>query len=164
MVQTGRDVLSIKFHASADVFRQANGGSSEVGMYNIRRGWPSNGALDEVFEPAPGQVVTDGMVVTLTGGKASPATFDAAAAPTDPPAAFVIGVDPLSGRRTGLLSACVIELDAAHYETGVYVANDLLTAKAGKFAKAAAGEKILARVLAFDPTSNRMRVLWHAAN
>lgn len=133
-------------------------------MYTIRRGWPSNGALDEIFEDAPGQVTTDGMVVTLTDGKAAPASFDAAAAPTDPPAAFVIGIDPLSGKRTGLLSACVIEMDATHYATGVYAANDLLTAKEGKFAKAAAGEKTLARVLSFDPTANRMRVLWYAAN
>ena len=57
----------------------------------------------------------------------------------------------------------VIEVDNAHYAADTYAANDALTAKDGKFAKASAGEKVLGRVLQYDATSGLMRVMWHEA-
>lgn len=134
-------------------------------MYHIRRGWPADGAIDEICDVAAGQTVTEGMIATLDNGKLSPATFSSAASPADPPAGFVIGVEPLSGKRIALLSGCVIDMDEAHYVAGSYAPNDRLTAADGRFAKVSAvGEKALARVLTFDPLTKLLRALWFAAN
>lgn len=134
-------------------------------MYHIRRGWPADGAIDEVAEAATGQTVTEGMIVAFENGKLSPATFSGAAAPTDPVAGFVIGVEPLSGKLIALLSACVIEMDEMHYTAASYQANALLTAAGGKFTNvSSAGEKPVAKVLRFDPTSKILRALWFAGN
>ena len=51
-------------------------------MYNVRKGWPSNAAIDEVLKADTGATITDGMIVTVTDGKIAPANFTAAAAAT----------------------------------------------------------------------------------
>lgn len=132
-------------------------------MYNVRKGWPSNAAIDEVLKADTGATITDGMIVTVTDGKIVPANFTAAAAATDPMCAFVIGYEKVRGTYTGLMHQIVIEVDKDHYTADTYAANDQLTAKDGKFAKAAAGEKVLGRVLKYDATSGLMRVMWHEA-
>lgn len=133
-------------------------------MYQIRRGWPSNAALDEIFEAATGQTIADGMIVTLTAGKATPATYAAAAAVTDPVPAFVIGLEKVKGKITGLLSQCIIEVDAQHYASASYASGDMLTANNGKFSKVTAtGEKAIARVLSMDASTGIMRLLWFAS-
>lgn len=135
-------------------------------MYQIRKGWPSNGAIDEVLTPATGEVlgetVKEGMVVTVVDRKAAPANFTAAAADSDPMCAFTIGIEHVRDTLTGLMSQCVIEVDAEHYEAGTYAPGDALTAKNGKFA-AAGSSKVLGRVLSFDATSGLMRLMWHEA-
>lgn len=132
-------------------------------MYNVRKGWPSNAAIDEVLKADTGAEVTDGMIVTVTDGKIKPANFTAAAQATDPMCAFVISHEKVRGTYTGLMHQIVIEVDNAHYAADTYAANDALTAKDGKFAKASAGEKVLGRVLKYDATSGLMRVMWHEA-
>lgn len=124
-------------------------------MYNVRKGWPSNAAIDEVLKADTGAVISDGMI--------KPASFTAAAQATDPMCAFVIGHEKVRGTYTGLMHQIVIEVDNAHYAADTYAANDALTAKDGKFAKASAGEKVLGRVLQYDATSGLMRVMWHEA-
>jgi len=131
-------------------------------MYDIRKGWPSNGAIDEVLTAATGQTVTEGMIVTVEGGKATPANFTGGAADTDPMCAFIIGVEKVRGTLTGLMSQCVIEVDKDHYEADTYAANDILTAKNGKFAKAG-GSKAIGRILSHDNTTGIMRVMWFEA-
>ena len=37
-------------------------------MYNVRKGWPSNAAIDEVLKADTGATITDGMIVTVTDG------------------------------------------------------------------------------------------------
>lgn len=132
-------------------------------MYNVRKGWPSNAAIDEVLKADTGAVISDGMIVTVTDGKIKPASFTAAAQATDPMCAFVIGHEKVRGTYTGLMHQIVIEVDNAHYAADTYAANDALTAKDGKFAKASAGEKVLGRILQYDATSGLMRVMWHEA-
>lgn len=124
-------------------------------MYNVRKGWPSNAAIDEVLKADTGAVISD--------GKIKPASFTAAAQATDPMCAFVIGHEKVRGTYTGLMHQIVIEVDNAHYAADTYAANDALTAKDGKFAKASAGEKVLGRILQYDATSGLMRVMWHEA-
>jgi hypothetical protein len=131
-------------------------------MYDIRKGWPSNGAIDEVLTAASGQDIKDGMIVTVANGQASTANFTAAASASDPMVAFVIGYEKVKGTYTGLMSQCIIEVDADHYDAGSYAAGDALTAKNGKFA-AAGSSKVVGRVLKFDAASGLMRLMWHEA-
>lgn len=133
-------------------------------MYNIRKGWPSNAAIDEVLMADTGATVTDGMIVTVTDGKIAPANFTVAEVATDPMCAFIIGHEQVRGTYTGLMHQIVIEIDKDHYAADSYAANDRLTAKDGKFAKVTGtGEKVLGRVLKYDAASGLMRVMWHEA-
>ena len=43
-------------------------------MYNVRKGWPSNAAIDEVLKADTGAVISDGMIVIVTDGN-MPADF-----------------------------------------------------------------------------------------
>lgn len=130
-------------------------------MYDIRKGWPADAAVDEVLRAASGETIEDGMIVTVANGEASKANFTGAAAATDPMCAFIIGKEDVRGTFTGIMSQCIIEVDADHYAAGTYAAGDALTAKDGKFA-AAGSSKVLGRVLSMDP-SGLMRLMWHEA-
>ena len=44
-------------------------------MYNVRKGWPSNAAIDEVLKADTGAVISDGMIVTVTDGKIASVTY-----------------------------------------------------------------------------------------
>ena len=129
-------------------------------MYDIRKGWPADAAVDEVLVAAPNETITDGMIVTVADGKASKANFTGAAADTDPMCAFIIGYEYVKGTFTGMMSQCIIEVDAQHYAAGTYAAGDYLTAKDGKFAPAGTS-KALGRVLKFE--SGIMRLMWFEA-
>lgn len=126
--------------------------------YDIRKGWPAESAVDEIFVADTGQELTDGMIVTVTGGKASVANFTAAAAASDPMVAFIIGVERVKKNFTGIMSQCIIEVDAEHYAAGTYNPGDLLTAKNGKFALAGSS-KVIGRVMSMD-SSGLMRLMW----
>ena len=128
-------------------------------MYDIRKGWPSNGAIDEVLAAAPGETVTDGMIVSVTDLKAKPADFSSG---RDGIPAFIIGKEDVRGTFTGIMSQCVIEVDAEHYVAGSYAAGDHVTAQGGKFA-AGTEANAVGRVLSFDAVSGRLRVLWFEA-
>ena len=106
-------------------------------MYNIRKGWPCDGALDETLVPAAPKTITNGMLAAInTSGKLEKANLTAAAAATDPIIGIVIGVDKMSGKCALLMSDCIIEMDSEHFATDTYTPNMSLTAKDGKFAKA----------------------------
>lgn len=128
--------------------------------YQIRKGWPAEAAIDEIMVADDGEEITPGMVVTVEGGKCKVANFTGAASDSDPMPAFVIAGEKVRGTFTGIMSQCVIEVDADHYEAGAYNPGDALTAKAGKFA-AAGSSKALGRVMNFDAASGIMRLMWH---
>lgn len=130
--------------------------------YDIRKGWPSQAAVDESFKADKGQDIKQGMIVTVADGLARVANFTGAAAPTDPMCAFVFGHEDLTKSFTGLMSQGVIEVDADFYEAGTYHAGDPLTAKNGKFAPAGSS-KVLGRVLSFDAGTTHLRIMWHEA-
>ncbi len=131
-------------------------------MYDIRKGWPSDGAIDEVLKAESGQTIEDGMIVTVADGKASKANFTGAASANDPMVAFIIGYEQVKGTFTGIMSQCIIEVDADHYDAGSYAPGDALTAKDGKFS-AAGSSKVVGRVLKFDAASGILRLMWHEA-
>lgn len=125
-------------------------------MYQIRKGWPSNGAIDEVFQADAGEELAEGMIVAVKQHKAEVASSadDSAAL------AFVIGHEQARNTWTGLMSQCVIECDAAHYvDTDTYTAGDKVTVSNGKFALAGSSAAAVGRVLAFDDPM--LRVLWY---
>ena len=53
-------------------------------------------------------------------------------------------------------------MDSDYFDAGTYAAGDLLTAKNGKFS-AAGTSKVIGRVLNYDATNGRMRLMWFAA-
>lgn len=131
-------------------------------MYQIRKGWPAEAAIDEVLLAKDGASIEDGMIVSLKEGKAVPANYTDAAQASDPLAAFVIGKEGVAGTFTGLMSQAIMEVDTAHYEAASYKSGDALTAKNGKFAPAGSS-KVLARVMTFDAASGLLRLMWHEA-
>ena len=130
-------------------------------MYNIVKGWPSEGALDYTVQPNTGQAVNEGVIAFMDGGKASVANYTLAAAATDKVPGFIIGVDTLSGNRTMLMGSFVVEVDASHYNADTYNAGDLLTAKTGKFAKlTGVNESVVGKILNYNAATKKMRILW----
>ena len=129
--------------------------------YNIVKGWPSEGALDLAVVLATGQTLGEGDLAMMDAGKATAADYTTAAAATDKVPGFIIGVDSMSGNRTMLMGAFIAEVDDAHYAADTYAAGDILTAKAGKFAKlTVTGEHVVGKVLTYNATTKKMRVLW----
>ena len=127
--------------------------------YNIRKGWPCHGALDENLMPANTDAFKEGIIVALNAdGKVEVAD---AVAVDGPMCGFNIGVEKVTGAVTTLLNDCIIDMDAEHYVAGTYNSNDALSASAGKFGPAGSN-KVLARVISFK--NGILRVKWFSAN
>lgn len=127
--------------------------------YNIRKGWPCDGALDENLMPADDAAKKAGIIVALNSdGKVVVADAIAADGPL---CGFNIGVEKVTGAVTTLMNDCIIDMDAEHYEAGTYAPNDALSAVAGKFGPAGSN-KVLARVIKFE--NGILRVKWFSAN
>jgi hypothetical protein len=124
--------------------------------YQIRKGWPSDHALDETVKAATGQTITEGLIVKVANGLAT------VAADGDGICGFVIGQDTLVGVYTVLLGDFIVEVDAQHYAAASYAAGDKLTAAAGKFKKAGADEEVIGKVLAVVSGTDKLRILWVA--
>lgn len=125
-------------------------------MYNIRKGWPQDGAIDESVKSGAG-LTTDGVIANINNGTAVLGTSDPGVK------AFIIGREHYTGKCTALLSDFVVEMDAQHYVAGTYVTGDPMTAAtgadAGKFTKGTAANA-LGHVLSYNATSGMLRVLW----
>lgn len=127
--------------------------------YNIRKGWPCHGALDENLMPANTDAFKEGIIVALNAdGKVEVADSVAADGPM---CGFNIGVEKVTGAVTTLLNDCIIDMDAEHHVAGTYNPNDALSASAGKFGPAGSN-KVLARVISFK--NGILRVKWFSAN
>ena len=129
-------------------------------MYQIRKGWPSDHALDETVKAEVGATVTEGMIAALSDGYAKPAEED------DELVSFIIGAEPMTGTLTALLGGFIVEVDDAHYVPGSYAAKDKLYAAAGKFTKTATGTSpvVIGQVLRVitSGTETKLRILWRA--
>lgn len=131
--------------------------------YEIRKGWPSNGALDEMIMPAEGETLADGSVAVLDSstGRWQNGTVTAGSSSDGPLYAFVIAREDARGTYTGLLSAAVIEVDEDHYEDATYTPNQPLGVNdEGFFRAAASGDAVVGKVLSYDSTSKHMRLFW----
>lgn len=119
-------------------------------MYQIRKGWPSNGAIDEIFEAAVGTTLAEGMICTI---KDKQGTIDGDGIPC-----FVIGHEAARKTWVGLVTNFVVECDAEHYDT-MPAAGDYVNHAAGKFT-AGSKDSCVGRVLAADAATGHIRVLW----
>lgn len=131
-------------------------------MYQIVKGWPSNGALDENVKAATGQTILEGQIITKNSdGAAVVASLSAADKKT---AYFVIGKETLTGSFTGLTGKFIVEVDADHLAAAVstYAIDQLLTATAGKFAalNGTTPEQAIARVVGKDTVNGKLRAIW----
>lgn len=134
--------------------------------YEIRRGWPSNGALDEVLMAADGATLTDGTVAVLdsaTGKWKTGALAADDAARKAPLHAFVIAKEDLRHTYVGLMSDAVIEVDKDHYVGSTFASNDPLGVdeSTGKFKAAVVGtDVVVGKVIYFDASNGHMRLFW----
>lgn len=129
-------------------------------MLEFVKGWPSEGALDEMFAQATGQDLAVGDVVVISAGKATAATYDNAGVNAALQPGIVVGVCPVTAKVTVLLSSCIVEIDADNYVTGTYANGDNVTATGGKFDVIDTDTRVIGKILAFNGTTGIMRVLF----
>lgn len=134
--------------------------------YQIVKGWPSYGAIDEVITADSGVTLTPGTIALYNAsGKGIVANYeDTDSGNIGLTAGFVIDYDAVvEGNYTILLSKAVIEVDADHYEAATYAVGDKVTAKGGKFDKVgdADSRTVHGRVLKAPGSDGVMKVLWY---
>ncbi len=129
--------------------------------YEIRKGWPSNAALDEPISAVDGTELVDGTVAILdsTTGKWKTGAVNSASG-KGALHAFIIAKEDLRYTYVGLLSDAIIEVDSDHYTGTTFKAGDPLSAdENGKFV-AAGSNAVIGKVINFDPVSKHMRLVW----
>jgi hypothetical protein len=126
--------------------------------FDVLRGWPREGAIDESFiihQTVPGtdDLLPLGTVVQVgTDGKAVAATTPNRAT-TNAVATWVVvaGNDDFSSqfvhKVTGLRANAEFKLDPANFNAGTYTPGVKLTFSAGKWQPAVAGNQIIGEVL-----------------
>lgn len=130
--------------------------------YQIVKGWPGEGAIDEVIIPATGVTLVGGKIAAIdAAGKATVATYTADGANANLAAAFVMDVDSVTGNLLTIMNSCLIEIDVADMATDTYLANDNLTAALGKFAKTTGAERVVGKVRSVNATTGKVRILWN---
>jgi hypothetical protein len=126
--------------------------------FDVLRGWPREGAIDEVFPinqtvPGTDDLLPLGMVFFVnTTGKAEAATTpNRAAANAVATWVVVAGNDDFSSQFThkvvGLRSNAEFKLDPSNFNAGVYTPGVKLTFSAGKWQPAVATNQIIGEVL-----------------
>jgi len=141
--------------------------------YQIVKGWPSEGAVDEIITLATDGTVAPGFSGVINAdGEGIVGTYPTTAGATSVYLPFFcIDVDSVTKKVTGLMSKCVIEMDSDHYVAGAYtpgaklslIASVVVADKGGKFDLIAASEDArtaVAQVIKYDATANKLRVLW----
>ena len=133
--------------------------------YQIVRGWPSAGALDEPLVAADGVVIEKGSVATLdAAGNAIVADYASDGSNAGDLAFFVIDNDALAKTLVGIKAGMIIECDSDHYVAGAYAVNQPLTATGGKFGPVSNDEKVVGKVRSFDSVTGQMRFVWVATD
>ncbi len=126
--------------------------------FDVLRGWPREGAIDEVFPinqtvPGTDDLLPLGMVffVNATGKAEAATTPNRAAANAVATWVVVAGNDDYSSQFThkvvGLRSNAEFKLDPSNFNAGVYTPGTKLTFSAGKWQVAVATNQIIGEVL-----------------
>lgn len=129
--------------------------------YQIRKGWPSNAAVDVALTADDDQDIKDGDFVVISDSfKCSHAAYSGSEL-----YAFIIGKERLHGTMTGLMSTCVIELDQAHYADGeTFTVNQDVTINDEGKLTGGDSDTSVGKVLAYDSTNGNVVILFHAAH
>lgn len=127
--------------------------------FDVLRGWPKEGAIDEtwpIHQTVPGtdDALPLGMVVTIdatSGGAKAATTPNRTSANSVATWVVVAGNDDFSSqfvhKIVGLRSNAVFQLDPANLTAGTYTRGVKLSFNAGKWKVAAATEQIIGEVL-----------------
>lgn len=126
--------------------------------FDIVKGWPSEGALDEMFEQDTGEDLSFGDVAWLTSDKAAAADYSTDGSDAGNMFGVVVDVCKETGKVTLLLSDCIVECDADHYVAGSYAVGDKMSAAGGKFTEVATSAKEIGRIIAYNATTGIMRI------
>ena len=133
--------------------------------YDIIKGWPSQGALDQVFA-ADSAAVTEGMCAALKAtGNIDVATYPADGSLNGETPLFVFGVNNLDGRFVAANHGMIIELvneagSPALFAAGAYAPNVEITATAGVFGVAGGTSLVVAKVISYDAAAQKLVIQW----
>ena len=140
--------------------------------YQVVKGWPSDCAIDEIITLATEGTVAPGMAGVIgADGEGVLGTFPLTAGATSTlPAFFCIDEDTVTKKVTGLMNRCTIEVDADHYVAGAFAPGKSLSlgateANSGKFELIAASgdaRPVVAKVINYNATTGKLRLLWVA--
>lgn len=142
------------------------------GLFDVLRGWPREGAIDESFPVhktvgvldtvVPGNVVyvnTDGEVQLASTG-------DRTSVDGTPVWVVVEGTDDFSGqfveKAVCLRRNAMFRLDPANFSTGTYAVGTLLSFSAGKWQEAAITEQVIGEVIANDVAVDGTIVVYYS--
>lgn len=131
------------------------------GLFDVLRGWPREGAIDETFPAHKSggtlDVLVPGNVVTMDpsdGSMALGTTPVRSAADAKPTWVVVEGTDDFSGQFVEkvvcLRANAMFRLDPANFNSGTYARNTPLTFSAGKWQEAVTGDQIIGEVVRDD--------------
>jgi hypothetical protein len=131
--------------------------------YQVVKGWPSEGAIDELFSDASGVDCALGSVAAIDAdGNITPADYNVDGSDAGLKPVFIIDKDTITDKKLGLMHKILVEVDAEHYEAGTYEGSQAITATGGKFdviADTGDSRPVVGVVRSFDATTGKMRVL-----
>jgi hypothetical protein len=135
-------------------------------MFDIVKGWPCEGAIDEQFVKATGATLNFGDIAWIVSGKAAKADFAGGEnAVVDAVYGVVLDVDKVTDKVAVLLSECLVECDSSHYTTASYVPGLAVSAAGGKFTPAIdpgaepASTRAVGTITSYNSVTGIMRVL-----
>lgn len=135
--------------------------------FDVLRGWPKEGALDESFLAAANivsgtvvKVSTDGLTVVAA------TTADMTSGNPIPTWVVVEGTDDYSGTFVGKVVAlranAMLRLDPANMAAGSYTPGALLSFSAGQFKVAVAGDQVIGEVIKDDSAIDETVVVYYS--
>lgn len=139
-------------------------------LFDVLRGWPKEGAIDDVFPVHVTSSVFDSLPSGTVVTQQSDGTMAAATSPgsgADAISTWVVveGNDDFSGtfleKVNCLRSNCVLKLDPSNYAAGAYTPGTLMSFSAGKFKVAATTEQVIAECQINNSASDHTLVVFY---
>jgi hypothetical protein len=144
------------------------------GLFDVLRGWPREGALDESFPVHKTAGVLDTVVpgnvvyVNASGEVELASTGDRTTVDATPTWVIVEGTDDFSGqfveKAVCLRSNAMFRLDPANFAVGTYAVGTLLSFSAGKWQEAAITEQVIGEVIANNTAIDGTIVVYYSGD
>lgn len=138
--------------------------------FDVLRGWPREGALDETFPVVAGVKHVAGTIVALdaAGNAVAATTGDAALSNSQPVWIVVEGADDYSGdfvrKVVCLRGNCLVRTTLFDGAIALYSINTLVSFNAGKFKVAVATNQIVGEVVTKNATNGTIDVYYHGGS